>query len=462
MEPHPAHVPPPPEPARGHVDFDALPAVEDRGPYRAEAWLALGHLRAGSGEFFVSLITLLSVLGVVLGVAVLDCVLAVMTGFEIDLRDKILGANAHVVVMRYGGGMVADDALLQKIEGVPGVVHAAPFAYSEMMLRARTGTTGIIFKGVDPLRTGEVTAVRDQLRLGPKGPLPTDEDRRALFEGLGMPVPGGGPDGDEALPGLVIGDELADELQLSVGEKVQVVNPVGNGVGMLGMPTPRFRSFRIAGVFHSGMYEYDTKWTYAALPAAQDFLELGDTVTGVEVRVSDIDDVEHVSRELEDALGYPFYARHWRNLNQALFEALAMEKVVMSLILGMIIVVAGLLIISNLYMMVLTKRREIAILKAMGASSATVLRVFVAIGAVIGVVGAGIGTGLGYAGCRFLAWYQWPLETDVYYLSSLPVVIEPENFVLVAVMALAVCLMATVYPAYRAAALDPVEGLRYE
>jgi lipoprotein-releasing system permease protein len=169
-----------------------------------------------------------------------------------------------------------------------------------------------------------------------------------------------------------------------------------------------------------------------------------------------------VARRLEAAVAYPHYARHWRDLNQALFEALALEKIVMGLILGMIIVVAGLLIVSNLTMMVVTKRREIAILKAMGASRGAVLRVFVAVGGVIGVVGAVAGTALGYAGCRFLAWYQWPLETDVYYLSSLPVVIEPLNFVLVALTALAVCLLSTLYPAWRAASLDPVEGLRYE
>lgn len=450
------------QPSTSPVDFDRLPAVESRRAFSAEWWLARGHLRAGSGELFVSLITALSILGVVLGVAVLDCVLAVMSGFEIDLRDKILGANAHVVVMKLGGGVDATPDLLHTIESVPGVEHAAPFIYSEMMIRSRFGTSGVVFKGVDPERTGAVTEVLNQIQRGVDGKVETVDQKRAVFTSLAGTLTGTGPDGDTAYPTMIVGNELATDLQIEPGDVVQVINPLGSGPSMMGMPTPTVRSFRVAGVFHSGMFEYDTKWTYVSVAAAQDFLKQPDTVTGVEIRVKDIDAVEPISRQIEDKLHYPFYARHWRNLNQSLFEALALEKLVMGLILSLISGVAGLLIVSNLYMMVLTKRREIAILKAMGAGAGTVLRVFVMVGAVIGLVGATLGTLLGYAGCEFLAWYQWPLETDVYYLSSLPVVFEPENFASSAVVALLICLLATVYPAYRAASLDPVEGLRYE
>jgi lipoprotein-releasing system permease protein len=210
------------------------------------------------------------------------------------------------------------------------------------------------------------------------------------------------------------------------------------------------------------MYEYDTKWTYVNNADAAGLMKLDRRSTGVEIRVSDIDDVEQISTEIEAILGPPLYTRHWRNLNQTLFEALALEKVVMSLILGMVVVVAGLLIVSNLYMMVLTKRREIAILKAMGAGDRSVLRMFVFIGCVIGGIGTSLGTALGLAICWALDKYQFPLETDVYYLSSLPVVIVPENIVFTAVAAFTVCVVATLYPARLAAALDPVEGLRYE
>lgn len=452
---------PPDLEARPQLDVAALPTIEEGSPLAAEWWLASGHLRSTQDEAFLSVVTVISIVGVTVGVALLNCVLAVMTGFEKDLRDKILGANAHIVVMRFGGGMEATDELLSEIEGIEGVTHAAPFIYSEMMVRSRTGTSGIIFKGIDPHRTGGVTDVRDQLESSIQGQLTTDEAREALFLAMAEPFPGGGPD-DDPLPGLILGDELADDLLVVPGDKVQVINPLGSGSGLFGMPTPTVRSFRVAGTFHSGMYEYDTKWSYASIPHAQDFLKSGDVVTGVEVRVEEIDDVEEIAKNIDDALEYPNFTRHWRNLNQALFEALELEKVVMSLVLGMVIVVAGLLIVSNLYTLTITKRREIAILKAMGASSNSILRVFLMVGGVIGIVGTTAGTALGLLGCWILDAYEYPLETDVYYVSSLPVVVEWPNVMIIAVVAFVICFLSTLYPAWRAASVDPVDGLRYE
>ncbi len=443
------------------LDFDALPEVPDGSSFGAEWWLAVGHLRSGNSEAFLGLVTIISIVAVMTGVALLDSVLAVMTGFELDLRDKILGANAHMVVMQYGGqiDLEASDALA-KLEAVDGVVSAAPFIYSEMMLRSRYGSSGVVFKGIDPERTGLVTEVRDQLMLGIGGELVQPAEKARVFSALAEPFPGT-EEGDKPLPGIFIGDELMESLQVLPGDTVQVLNPVGSSGGPLGMPTPTARMFRVAAIFHSGMYEYDTKWTYVSNQEAQTFLKV-EGVGGIEVRVDDIDDVERITAEIESALGYPFYARHWRNMNQSLFEALALEKVVMGFILGMVVVIAGLLIVSNLYTLVLTKRREIAILKAMGASSGSIQRVFVLVGTVIGLVGTGLGTIFGLLICEGLRRYEYPLETDVYYLSSLPVVVEPMNVVIVAVVALLVCFVSTLYPALRAASLDPVEGLRYE
>jgi len=410
------------------------------------------------------LVTGISIVGVVVGVALLNCVLAVMTGFELDLRDKILGANAHVVVMRYGDHILDVDLVMEEVVEVDGIAAAAPFVYTEMMIRSPFKATGIVFKGIDPARSGDVTHVRDDLELGPIGELTTDDERAAVLMSLNHDVLPNGPitETDAPLPGIVIGRELADTLQVLPGDKVQVINPLGGGQSLLGMPTPTVKSFRIAGVFYSGMFEYDTKWTYVANAQAQAFLKMGEGVTGVEIKVHGIDDVEAISLDIDDRLGFPFYTRHWRELNQALFEALELEKVVMGLILGMVVVVAGLLIVSNLYMVVLSKQREIAILRAMGAGWGSILRVFVLMGTVIGLVGTTLGTGLGLFGCWALDKYQYPLETDVYYLSSLPVVVEPMNTVVIAWVALGVCFFSTLYPAWRAASLDPVEGLRYE
>ncbi|HMV65915.1 MAG TPA: ABC transporter permease [Myxococcota bacterium] len=452
--------PEPPNAPLGRVDFAALPEVSAGRPWGAEWWLAMGHLRAGGNERFLSLVTMISILGVLVGVALLDTVLSVMNGFELDLRDKILGANAHVVVMRYGGELPDDPAIFSAITEVDGVESAAPFTYAEVMIRSRYGSSGVVFKGIDPDRTGAVTEVRQQLRTGPSGPLDDDPSRVALFEAMKGTFPDPFGDG-EPLPGILIGDELLANLQVLPGDVVQIIDPIGKGVGPLGAPMPSFKSFRVAGTFHSGMYEYDTKWVYVTIPAWQELFHR-EGVTGVEVRVDDVDDAKAIALAIQERLGHPYYARHWKSLNQALFEALALEKVVMSLILGMIIMVAGLLIVSNLYTLVLTKRREVAILKAMGASSASIMRVFVLVGAVIGLVGTLVGTALGFALSVGLDHYEYPLETDVYFVSSLPVVIQWQDFVVTAIVAFLTCLLSTIYPALRAAWLDPVEGLRYE
>ncbi len=496
-------------------DFDRLPPVPEGRPFAAEWWLALAHLRSKKQEAFLSLVTLLSILGVVAGVATLNIVLSVMTGFERDLRDKILGANAHIVVLGFSGAVADPEPLLEKLREIPDVAASAPFVYHEAMIRSPWSATGIILKGIDPRRTGDVTALRDDLvagyvpafddalltapeewehgpwSSGHERPLKTDAEKRALFEAMSQPfdppsgepsdvaaelgalAPAGGASaGPEealepepearALPGIFLGSELVAQLQIAPGDEVQVIDPLGGGTGLMGIPTPKVRRFRVAGVFDSGMYEYDTKWTYVNNADAQDFLGIGSAVTGLEIKVSAIDEAETIADAVEAKLGYPLYARHWKELNQALFEALELEKLVMGLILFLIVGVAALLIVTTLIMTVITKGREIAILKAMGASNSTILRIFVIEGSLIGLIGTSVGTALGLAGCWFLDWYSYPLETDVYFLSKLPVVVESDNVVAIASAALLISFVATLYPAWRAAALDPVEGLRYE
>jgi len=434
----------------------------------AEWWIALHHLRSKKRESSISVVTWLSVIGVVVGVALLNCVIAVMAGFEADLREKILGANAHVVVLRYGGTVTDYEEVTSRIEGIEGVEAAAPFVYNEMMIRSPWAHTGVILKGIDPDRTGQVTEVLDSLTEGYRGELTTPQERHEVYSSLtGLLGPNlfresiVSDDGTE-LPAILIGGELSEQLDVGPGDKVQLVNPLGGGAGPMGMPTPSVMSFRVGGVYVSGMYEYDTKWTYISNKSAQEFLKLGDTVNGVEVRIEDPDDVDRVAEAINAELGYPMYVRHWKNLNQKLFAALELEKWVMGLILQMVVVNAALLIASTLIMMVLTKGREIAILKAIGASSRMIARIFVIEGSLIGLAGSIGGTGLGLLGCFVLRRYEYPLETDVYYLDTLPVVVEPINVVVIAVIAFIICFLATIYPSYRGARIDPVEGLRYE
>lgn len=431
-----------------------------------ELLIAWSHLRSRRQDAGVSLIAVLSVLGVTLGVQMLIIVLSVMAGFEVDLRDKILGSSAHMVVLSYEGPLEDAGSIVRRVEEVEGVVAASPFTYTEVMLRSSFGTSGAVLKGFDPQLTPKVTGLADDLKIGPDGALTDPAAKLDLLRKLRTPPPALAQDlGDtEPLPGLLVGEGLADTLKVFPGDRVHVINPIGSGVGPMGLPIPRVQAFRVAGIFYTGMYEYDTKWAYADNADAQQFMELGAAVTGVEVQVERerLYDVIELAAKVEEELHYPLYTRNWLTMNAALFSALKLEKYVMGLILAQIITVAAVGIVTNLVVMVITRAREISILKAMGATPGMVRAIFVLEGGIVGVVGTVFGTALGLLGCWALDRYRFPLDTNVYYLDSLPVVVEWPSVVTVVIGALTICFLATLYPASRAARLDPVEGLRYE
>ena len=422
--------------------------------------VALSHLRSRRSEAGINVITMVSILGVTIGVTALIMVLAVMEGFEIDLRDKILGSNAHLVVLNYEGNFDLGSDTLDRIENIDGISAAAPFVYSEMMIRSTQGAAGVVFKGIDPEHTPKVTNLVESLEVGPEGPVSTESEKMALLSGLAKPE--ATEIDDSPKPGIFIGKELAQELYVTTGDVIHIINPIGGGVGIMGVPTPDVRSFRIAGIFHTGMYEYDTKWTYVLMGEAQKFLKLDDKVNGIEIQVDDIDNAPDLAFAVQTELDYPFFLRHWMELNSKLFAALKMEKIVMGLILSLIVMVASLNIVGTLILVVLTRGREISILRAMGASSKQILHIFMLEGVIIGFVGTIVGTILGLTGCYFLDQYKFPLDTDVYYMDTLPVVVEPQTVLTVVVTAIAISFLATIYPALVASKMDPVEGLRYE
>ncbi len=402
---------------------------------------------------FLSLISALSLAGVTIGVATLLIVLAVMTGLEHELRNKILGFNPHVTVASFGGGLDDWRQALGRVRQVPGVEAASPVVYGQAMLGMGRSVSGVVVRGIDPLETEAVVDIASHVREG-------RFDMLAQPQEVTLPAEDGG--GVTELPGILIGQELARSLAVAPGDILNVISPLGTP-GPTGM-VPRMKRFVLIGVFDSGMYEYDTTLAYMSLADAQRFFDQGDTVTAIEVRVGDVYAARETARGVERALGgFPFRARDWMEVNRNLFSALKLEKVVYGIVLTLIVVVAAFNILASLTMVVKEKRRDIAILKSMGASSAAIARIFVLNGAVIGLAGTLLGTLLGLAGCWLLAHYQFvDLPKDVFLVNTLPVRIDPVNFLVVALASIAICLVAALSPARRAASLVPVEVIRYE
>jgi len=412
-----------------------------------EGFISLRHLKAKRKQFFISLITLLSILGVAVGVMALIVVLAVMTGFEEDITSKIVGMTAHVVVRKHGGtGLDNYRAVTRRIQGIEGVVAATPFIFNQVMLTTESGITGAVLRGIDPDTIGRVTSLVQNISRGSVQALKTEDP-----------------------PGIIVGSELSKTLGLSPGRWVNVVPPLGT-MTPLGM-APKRQRFKVVGIFASGYYEYDTSFAYVSIPAAQRFFSMPDVVTGIEVKVEDVYKAREVASRIQRTLGFPFWTMDWMSMNRNFFKALKMERIVMFVILTLIVFVAALAIVTTLIMVVMEKTRDIAILKSMGATTSSVMKIFVYEGLIIGVVGTVLGTVLGLLVAYNLESITQFLEGvfrfkflpgDVYYISELPSTVRFTDVLLIDGIAILLSFLATLYPSWKGAKLDPAEALRYE
>ncbi len=542
---------------------------------------------------FISVGNAFAILGVALGVAALAIVMSVTGGFQEQFREKVLGVNAHVIVLKYAMHFRDYRDVMKKVEQVPGVVAVAPFVINPMMVTHGDRTaTGVLLKGVDPelmpkvldlprhIIAGSLEGMRKPGAKPPENPkdsffdvkqgkapseneparpengkvplleaiekqiaedkakdaladagagvdlatlfatgaageiakgnaekkpsaAPPDEIDAILGGGAkpeasaapakpetllpsGEVTPSGGykselptddvlpqeidpdpcrsPEQVKALPGVVVGASLAKRLAVGLGDCLQITSPqIGMAYGGAGGRPPIAKQFRVIAMFEAGFDQYDSKLVYTDLYEAQAFYEQGDSVTGVEAKVADIERASKIAKKVEELLANGVYhTMDWRELNHGLFTALFIQQVMMSVVLTLIIVVAAFTVVATLIMVVLDKRKEIALLKALGASDEAVLRIFVYQGGIIGIVGTALGLLVGWAGCKALGAYGFPLDPKVYFISKLPVNVRPTEFLITGYIAIIICLVATIFPALYAARLRPSDGLRSE
>jgi len=424
-------------------------------PY--ELLISLRYLKAKRKSAFISIITLISTAGVALGVMALIIVLAVMTGFEEDLKEKILGTNAHVVVLKNGGAIEDYEGLMSRLAKLDGVVATTPFIYNQVMLTSGKHVSGVVLRGIDPQSDMKVTNLHKTMVQGSLQDLLPGHGVISVIRNI------------EPLPGLIIGKELARNLNLFVGDRVNVVSPMGN-ITPLGM-VPKMKGFRVAGIFNTGMFEYDSTLAYVSLQEAQGFLGMGDAVTGIQLKVADVYATGALARKINRELGLEYLARDWMQMNKNILFALKTEKVVMFIILTLIVLVAAFGIASTLFMLVMEKNRDIAILKSMGATGRSIMKIFIMEGLIIGVSGTltGVLSGLLIATNleRIVSFVQRVtgfelFSRDVYYLDRFPSQVVPMDVCIISVTAILISFIATLYPSWQASRLLPSEALRYE
>jgi lipoprotein-releasing system permease protein len=548
-----------------HIELEQRAVVQNDFAIAVLASVALAGLAGfiGTIRAFFTFFTTVPIVGVFIGTGALVCVLSVMSGFESDLRQKILGSNAHIQVTREDGDFTEWRQVKARLDKIPGIVASTPYAVSEVVIAANNNGMNVIIKGIDPATVGRVTDLVSDLEDGsamqhlqpliddphdlrvlpaPPGAKPTNAidpappdmpasgdpiDYSAPPEGSagsGSGFVGDDNDGDiigdhlpphpvvdpappdllttdeppidysgsgstgwgsafdtavhvidvpietpsmsrrtQSLPGVLVGRELVKQTHLYTGEEVRVVSPLSDpsNPDATGSPIPFNRDYRVAGSFYTGMYEYDLKYVYVTLDSLQEFLDRGDAVDGIEIRVDDPDATDSYVAQINDQLGSSYRVQDWKELNRSLFSALKLEKIAMFLVLGIVILVASFSIVGNLIMVVVEKARQIALLKTLGASDVGIMQLFAIQGLLIGALGTGLGVGLGLLTCWAGQRFGIPLNPDVYYIDKMPVHVEIQSVLLTALAGVIISIAATFYPAFLAARVRPAAGMRH-
>jgi len=404
-----------------------------------EFFIGRRYLRARQKNAFISLITLLSTAGVALGVMVMIVVIAVMSGAESELRERMLGVSAHIVIMRHSASFSNHEEVLNSIIPTPGVTAATPYIYAQAMLRTASGISGAILRGIDPETAGKVIKTLDT------------ETLKELSQNT--------PD-SKTMPSIILGKELAANLDAEKGDLIFLTVPQAGSDSKSRIPA--MKRFKVAGIYQSGLYEYDKSLAYISLEKAQEIMGISDIITGIEVNVKDIYKAREIADKIISDLGFSYLAQDWMQMNSNIFSALKLQKAVMFIILVLIILVAAFNIASALIMMVMEKTRDIAILKAMGATNQSIRKIFVYKGMVIGSIGTFLGMFSGFILCFILKKYKFiKLPPDVYFFPTLPISLETGDVVIIAVSTMLICFISTLYPSHKAARLNPVDALRY-
>jgi lipoprotein-releasing system permease protein len=447
------------------------------------SFVATRHVRSQKSGF-LTVISVLSICGVAISSCALSSVVSVMGGFSQDLKRKILGNNAHIVIDTTAQTPWTDsEAVLARVRALPGVAGATPVVHGEVMISSPSNLAGVIVRGIDPGSIRSVIELGNNIDVGSFDYLTDPEKLRHLpaDEVIGI-GPGGErymkgadlpslPDDLDPLvrdaisapplrPGIIIGRELAKTLHVYIGDEVTLVSPLGD-LGPMGV-MPRTKKFRIAAIFYSGMYEYDASHVYTLLDVAQQYFASDGKIGSVDVKVEDAERADLMTPVVQAAVARPdLRVRDWREMNKNLFSALKLERFATFIILSIAIMVASFCIICTLLLMVTEKGQEIAILKALGASDNDVRKTFMTEGVIIGAIGTVFGVGTGFALCSGLAWFGLRLDPDVYYIDRLPISVSGLDFLGVAIAALSICTLSTIYPAHAASKLRPVDGLRF-